>query len=282
MNEEKEVEYFDIHAHMNFAVFDTDREEVIRRAGEASVGIINVGTQIETSQKALELAEKYENMYAIVGLHPIHTCNAEHDENEIGSETKPFVSKDNDFDEVAYEEMCKHPKVVAIGECGLDFYRLDEHSIERQKKIFIQHLELAQKVGKPVMLHIRSNKDRSAYAEALEILKKYPEVKGDVHFFAGSLDDAQQFIELGYTLSFTGAITYPKTDNYREVIEWAPLDMIMAETDCPYVAPVPNRGTRNEPVYVIEVYKKIAEIKGFPVDLVAAQLRENVRRVFRI
>ncbi|MEN9647854.1 MAG: hypothetical protein RLY57_658 [Candidatus Parcubacteria bacterium] len=276
------MKYFDIHAHVNFAIFDTDRDEVIKRAKEADVGMINVGTQIETSRQAVALAEQYEHLYAIVGLHPIHTCEAEHDADEIGAETKPFHSKDNDFDAVAYEELCKHPKVVAIGECGLDFYRLDEASIERQKKIFIEHIELAKKLGKPLMLHIRSNPERSAYAEALEILKQYPEVKGDVHFFAGSLDDAKQFVELGYTLSFTGAITYPKTDNYREVIAWAPLEMIMSETDCPYVAPVPYRGKRNEPVYVLEVIKKIAEIKGLPVDQVATQLRENVRRVFGI
>lgn len=276
------MKYFDIHAHVNFAVFDTDRDEVIERAQQAEVGIINVGTQIETSRQAVALAEQYEHLYAIVGLHPIHTCEAEHDAGEIGSETAVFHSNNNDFDVVAYEELCKHPKVVAIGECGLDFYRLDEASIERQKRIFVQHIELAQKLGKPIMLHIRSNPERSAYTEALEILKKYPEVKGDVHFFAGSLDDAKQFVELGYTLSFTGAITYPKTDNYREVIAWTPLDMIMAETDCPYVAPVPNRGKRNEPVYVIEVYKKIAEIKGLPLDQVVTQLRENVRRVFGI
>jgi TatD DNase family protein len=278
----KEPIYFDIHAHLNFSAFDEDRAEVIKRCEEAGVAIINVGTQLETSKKAIELAEQHENMYAIVGLHPIHTCESHHDEKEIGAETKPFNSKDNDFDTDAFEEMCRHPKVVAIGECGLDFYRLDEASIERQKKIFIQHLELAKKVNKPVMLHIRSNKDRSAYAEALEILRQYPEVKGDVHFFAGTLEDAKQFADLDYTISFTGAITYPKTDNYREVIEWMPLGMIMAETDCPYVAPVPNRGKRNEPSFVVEVYKKIAEIKEVPLESVAKQLRENVKRVFGI
>jgi TatD DNase family protein len=116
----------------------------------------------------------------------------------------------------------------------------------------------------------------------IEILKKYPEVKGNVHFFAGSLEDAKQFVELGYTLSFTGAITYNKSESYAEVIKEIPLDMIMAETDCPYVAPVPYRGKRNEPVYVLEVIKKISEIKQLPFDQVASQLRENVKRVFGI
>lgn len=276
------MNYFDIHAHLNFAAFDADRGELIKRAQESGVGIINVGTKLETSKKAIELAEQYENMYAIVGLHPIHTCEAHHDEQEIGPETKPFNSKETDFDTEAFEALCKHPKVVGIGECGLDFYRADEASVEKQKKIFIQHIELAKKVGKPLMLHIRSNPDRSAYVEALEILKRYPGVKGNVHFFAGSIAEAEEFMTLDYTLSFTGAITYPKTDNYREIIEWAPLEMVMSETDCPYVAPVPYRGKRNEPAYVVEVVKKIAEIKGLPLEQVAGQLRENVKRVFKI
>jgi TatD DNase family protein len=278
----KKATYFDIHAHLNFAAFDTDREETIQRCKDAGVSVINVGTQLETSKKAVEIAEQYDNMYAIVGLHPIHTCEAHHDEDEIGPETKPFKSKDTDFDVQAFEELCKHPKVVAIGECGLDFFRLDEASIEKQKKIFVQHIELAQKVGKPLMFHIRNNKDRSAYKEAIEILDQYPGVKGNSHFFAGNVEEAKMFLERGHTLSFTGAITYKNAESYAEVVKYVPLDMIMSETDCPYVAPVPYRGERNEPVYVIEVVKKIAEIKGLPVEEVAEQLRKNVKRVFGI
>jgi TatD DNase family protein len=255
------MKYFDIHSHLQFDDFDTDRELVVKRAQDAEVGIINVGTNIETSKQAIILAEENKNMYAIVGLHPT-------------------------YDEVFnYEEMKKlaiHSKVVAIGECGIDLFHDTGISLERQKEVFEKHLMIAGEVGKPVMLHVRSNAEQSAYAVVIEILKKYPEVKGNVHFFAGNVDEAKAFNELGYTLSFTGAITYPKTDNYREVIAWVPLDMIMAETDCPYVAPVPYRGKRNEPVYVLEVIKKISEIKQLPFDQVSSQLRENVRRVFGI
>jgi TatD DNase family protein len=255
------MKYFDIHSHLQFDDFGTDRELVVRRAQDAEVGIINVGTNIETSKQAIILAEENEGMYAIVGLHPTY---------------------DEVFD---YEEMKKlaiHSKVVAIGECGIDLFHDTGISLERQKEVFEKHLMIAGEVGKPVMLHVRSNAEQSAYAVVIEILKKYPEVKGNVHFFAGSLEDAKQFVELGYTLSFTGAITYNKSESYAEVIKEIPLDMIMAETDCPYVAPVPYRGKRNEPVYVLEVIKKISEIKQLPFDQVASQLRENVKRVFGI
>lgn len=276
------MKYFDIHSHVNFSAFDHDRDEVIKRAQAAGVGIINVGTQLHTSQKAIELAEKYTSMYAIVGLHPIHTCEAHHDSDEIGPESSPFTSKSNDFDQEVFEEMCRHPKVVGIGECGLDYYRLDEESITRQKMIFVDHLDLAKKTKKPIMFHIRSNSSRSAYKEAIDILKGYPEVKGNTHFFAGSIEEAKMFLDLGHTLSFTGAITYPKTEAYAEVIQYTPLDMIMSETDCPYVAPIPYRGKRCEPMYVTETIKRIAEIKRLPVEQVIIQLRANVTRVFGI
>jgi TatD DNase family protein len=255
------MKYFDIHSHLQFDDFDADRDEIIKRAQDADVGIINIATDLETSKQSIELAEKYEGVYAAVGLHPTY---------------------DEVFDYVEMKNLAMHPKVVTIGECGIDLFHDTGISLEQQKDIFEKHLMLAREVGKPLMLHIRSNPERSAYTEALEILKKYPEVKGNVHFFAGTIDEARAFNELGYTISFTGAITFPKSENYTEVIKTIPLDMIMAETDCPYVAPVPYRGKRNEPSYVIEVYKKIAEIKGLTLEQVTEQLRVNVKRVFGI
>ena len=270
-------QYIDIHSHVNFNAFDADREEVIKRALENDTWVINVGTQIDTSRKAIEIAEKYkEGVYAIVGLHPIHTSASFHDKHEFGEEGKEFTSRGEIFDKEKYRELALGSKrVVAIGETGLDYYRLegDEAQREAAKEAFIAQIELANEFNKPLMLHIRQ-----AYQDALAILKEHTKVKGNIHFFAGSLEEAKAFIELGFTLSFTGVITF--THDYDEVIKNIPLEMIMSETDAPYVAPVPYRGKRNEPVYVSEVVKRIAEIKNLPESEVAEAIISNARRVY--
>jgi len=276
--------YIDIHSHVNFTSFDADRDEVIRRALDNDTWVINVGTQIDTSRKAVEIANKYsEGVYAIIGLHPIHTGASYHDKKELGEEGKEFTSRGEQLNKDAYRELLKDPKVVGIGECGLDYYRCDESYIENQKKNFIAQIELANEFHKPLMLHIRNNpedKSKSAYKDALEILKEYSRVKGDVHFFAGNLEEVKAFIDFGFTLSFTGVITF--TGQYDEVIRATPLDMIMSETDSPYVTPAPHRGKRNEPIYVKEVVKKIAQIKGLPELEVAEAVIANAKRVFGI
>ena len=276
--------YIDIHSHVNFTAFDADCDEVIKRALDNDTWVINVGTQVDTSRKAIEMAHKYdEGVYAIVGLHPIHTGASFHDKKELGEEGKEFTSRGEIFDKDVYRELVKDPKVVAIGECGLDYYRCDNAYIENQKKEFIKHIELANEFNKPLMLHIRNNpedKTKNAYIDALEILKKYSKVKGDVHFFAGGLAEAEAFTDFGFTLSFTGVITFTK--DYDEVIKALPLEMIMTETDAPYVAPVPYRGKRNEPAYVQQVVKKIAQIKGLSEGGVAEAVIANARRVFNI
>jgi len=272
----KSPKYIDVHAHVNFSAFDADRDEVIRRALQADTWMINVGTQIDTSRKAVEIAEKYdEGVYAIVGLHPIHSTASYHDKQELGEEGKEFTSRGENFDKDAYRALLKNPKVVGIGECGLDYYRMDPESIENQKKNFISQIELANEVGKPLMLHIRQ-----AYKDAYEILKEHARVRGNVHFFAGTWAEARAFIDLGFTLSFTGVITFAR--DYDQVIRNAPLEMILSETDCPYVAPVPHRGKRNEPLYVKEVVKRIAEIKDLPEKDVAEALFDNARRVLLV
>lgn len=276
--------YIDIHSHINFKAFDEDRDEVIKRALDADTWVINVGTQIDTSRKAVEMANQYkEGVYAIIGLHPIHTGASFHDEKELGEGGKEFTSRGETFDKDAYRKLLEDPKVVGIGECGLDYYRCDSESIEKQKKAFTLQIELANELGKPLMLHIRNNpenKELNAYSDALDILKEHAKVKGDVHFFAGSVEDAKAFVDFGFTLSFTGAITFGK--NYEEVIKSIPLDMIMSETDAPYVTPIPHRGKRNEPIYVSEVVKKIAEIKGLPEAEVAEAIISTAKRVFDI
>lgn len=286
--------YIDIHSHVNFQAFDADRGEVIKRALDGETIVINVGTQADTSRQAVALAEQYENgVYAIVGLHPIHTGASYHDEKELGEGGKEFTSRGEVFDKEVYREFLKNPKVVGIGECGLDYFRMDEESIEKQKSAFVAQIELANEFGKPLMLHIRNNPKKvhpadgtpqegnlNAYFDALELLKQHAKVKGDVHFFAGGLAEAKAFLDFGFTLSFTGVITF--TTDYDEVIKHTPLDMIMTETDSPYVTPVPHRGKRNEPVYVREVTKKIAEIKNLPENEVAEAILANAKRVFGV
>ena len=286
----KEPKYIDIHSHVNFTAFDADREEVIKRALEAGIWVINVGTQLDTSKKAVDIANQYtEGVYAIIGLHPIHTGASFHDKKELGEEGGEFTSRGEKFDKENYREMLKNPKVVAIGECGLDYYRMDADSIEKQKLAFIEQIELANEFDKPLMLHIRNNpKDRThdAYLDSLELLKKYSRIKGlpaqagNVHFFAGNVEVAKMFVDLGFTLSFTGVITF--TDVYDKVIKNTPLEMIMTETDAPYVSPVPYRGKRNEPVNVKGDVKKNATIKNLSEEEGAKGIINTAIKVFGI
>ncbi len=270
------IQHIDNHAHLNFTAFDADYKEVIGRAHEAGVAIINVGTQKDTSKRAIDIAHEYgEGVYAIIGLHPVHTSKSFHDEKELGEGGKAFTSRGEEFNYEYYKELAKDPKVVGIGECGLDYFRLDSDTKEIQKKVFEEQIRLSMEIGKPLMLHIRE-----AYEDAIEILKKYPGVRGNVHFFAGTKEIAQQFLDLGFTLSFTGVITFAK--EYEELVKLIPLDRMLSETDCPYVSPAPYRGKRNEPAYVVEVVKKIAEIKGLSVEEVSRELLQNSKRLFNI
>jgi len=253
------LKYFDIHSHLNFRDFNSDRKEIIEKMKEEGVMTITVGTDLESSKEAIELAEK-EEMFATIGLHP----------NDY--------KEGFDFNE--YKKLAEHPKVVAIGECGLDYFRTEEteENKEGQKKLFHEHVKLALEVDKPLMIHCRN-----AYEDLIEILEEYKDdskLRGNIHFFAGDKEIAQKFLDLGFTLSFTGVLTF--THDYDEVVRLTPLNMIMSETDSPYVAPVPHRGQRNNPLYVIEVAQKIAEIKEVDEEEMAKILMENVERVFGI
>lgn len=279
--------YIDIHCHVNFKTFKEDGDEVIRRALDNDTWLFNVGSQYSTSERAVEIAHKYpEGVYAIIGLHPIHLRESFHDEDEVGG--PGFVSRAEEFDKQKYLELAKDPKVVAIGECGLDYYHMDPESIEKQKKAFIEQIELANEIGKPLMLHIRNNPNdtsRNAYFDTCELLKKHAKVKGVSHFFAGSVEDMKRFVDLGFYVSFAGPITYkPKLEicDYVAVIKETPLEMILSDTDSPYVAPMLYRGKRNEPVYVREIVKKIAEIKNLPENVVAEAIVANAKRLFGI
>jgi TatD DNase family protein len=283
MNQPKLI---DIHSHINFNAFKDDGKEIIQRTLDGGVWTILVGSQIDTSERAVWYAEQYEKgIYAAVGLHPIHLVEAYFDVNEV--QNFAFTTRHEVFDYDRYKKIAEHPKTVAIGECGLDYFRvpnlatrppseMDEWKI-RQKDTFRQQVALAREVKKPLMIHCRN-----AYEDLIQILKEEngEDIGGDIHFFAGTWDIAKQFLDLNFNLSFTGVLTF--THDYDEVVEKAPLECLMVETDAPYVAPVPHRGKRNEPLYVEYTAKRIAEIKKLPEDRVFRQLVENTRRVFRI
>lgn len=272
----------DIHTHLNFNAFREDGHEVARRTLERDVWMILVGSQIDTSRRALEYARQYEQgVYAAVGLHPIHLVELKVDREEMdASQDVPgFITRKEEFDYGMYRALAKDPKTVAIGECGLDYYRLHdtEEIKKKQTETFRKQIALAREVKKPLMIHCRN-----AYEDLLAILReeKADEIGGDIHFFAGGWEIAKQFLDFGFHLSFTGVITF--ADQYDEVIKKAPLDRIMTETDAPYVAPVPYRGKRNEPLYVEEVARRIAAIKGISLEKAAYATSENAMRLFKL
>jgi TatD DNase family protein len=269
------MKYFDAHTHTNFVAYKDDRDEVIQRSFEVGVGMNVVGTQLDTSREAVTLADTHDHIYATIGLHPVHTAKSYHDEKELGEGGKEFTSRGEVFDMAAYEALAISPRVIAIGECGLDYYRVEENTKDVQVRAFIEQIELANKLDKPLMLHIRN-----AYEDALEVLKAHAKVRGDIHFFAGDWDTAKKFLDIGFTLSFTGVVTF--THDYDEVVKNTPLDMMLSETDAPYITPVPFRGKRNEPAYIPYIVKAIAGIRGEDEEAVRIQLLQNAQRVFKI
>ncbi len=279
------MKYFDAHTHTNFVAYKEDRDEVLERAREAGVGMNVVGTQIDTSRAAVELARRFDHIWATIGLHPVHTARSYHDTKELGEGGEEFTSRGEVFDTAAYEALGQDAKVIAIGECGLDYYRVEEKTKEMQMKSFVAQIELANRLKKPLMLHIRNSPSGSgsganAYDDALSLLKAHAKVKGDAHFFAGDWNIAKKFLDFGFTLSFTGVLTF--THDYDEVVKNAPLDMLLSETDAPYITPTPHRGKRNEPLFVTEVVRAIARIRGIEEEACAAALLLNARRVFGI
>lgn len=282
-------ELFDVHTHIQFHAFQDDADLVIRRALDAGVWVINVGTQRDTSQNAIALAEKFSEglpaeasaeagVYATVGLHPIHTEKSHHDAQELGGDTA-FTSRGEEFDYEYYKTLAKHPNVVAIGECGLDYYRLEPETKRKQAEPFLKQVELSREVKKPLMIHCRNAfSDLIAFLQATSYqLLPNP---GVVHFFSGTKDDARALLDLGFSFSFGGVLTF--TRDYDEVVHYIPLDRMLLETDAPYVAPVPHRGKRNEPLYVAETAKKLAEIKNSLFEEISSRTAQNARALFKI
>lgn len=279
------MHFFDAHTHSHFAAFQEDSKEVIDRALANNVWLINVGTQADTSRRAVEVAREYkEGVYATVGLHPTHTSKSYHDAQELGGgeAAKAFTSRGEEFDYKYYLEFAKDPKVVAIGECGLDYYRLDTDTAERQKKVFLEHVRLAEAVKKPLMIHCRPTKGTdNAYEDILSLVISYKlSVPRVIHFYVGSQSVTKKLVDAGFYFTFGGVITFAR--DYDESIKYIPMDRILSETDAPYVAPEPHRGKRNEPLYVIEVVKKLAELKGVSLKAMRDQIFKNAKRIFGI
>ena len=253
---------FDTHCHPQFPQYKNDREEVIRRALDGGVSMICVGTDLETSKQGIDLAQKHKDIWATVGLHP----NDANDELGI----------------MNYEQLLAQPKVVAVGEVGLDYYRTPEpEKQKKQKEVFEQFIDLALKNNKPMVLHFRDSPKGSSgrvHKDALEILPK--NIVGVSHSFTGNINEAREYIDRGMCLGFNGIITFAR--QYDEVVKYVPLENILLETDAPYLTPEPYRGQRNEPVYVKEVAKKVAELKNTSIDEVIGITTQNTLNLFKI
>jgi TatD DNase family protein len=259
--------YIDLHAHLQFEDFDLDRADILTKMKENNVMAINVGVDEKSSRDGIELAKNNPGLFwSTIGLHPLNIKDFYNMENLI--EDKNLVGN-----------------ICGIGECGLDYFRIidAENSSENlnkikdfQKEIFIDQIKMSIKYDFPLMLHIRES-----YKETLEILYEnfkgsMKEYKGNVHFFAGSLEEAKAFLDLGFSISFTGVITF--VDSYVDLVRFVPIDRMFAETDSPYVSPKPFRGQKNNPNNVIEIYKKIAEIKGLTLDEVVDIFYNNAKK----
>lgn len=274
--------FFDSHTHLNLAAFEKDIEEIMKTTMKQGVFVINIGTCYKTSKKAIEIAQQYKNCWATVGLHPSHTIPMKIDKSELAIDTKGDISKAEVFNE-KFELLLKEPKVIAIGECGLDYSYFKDFSEKDQIKYkkaqeeeFRKQIQVAKKYNLPLSLHVRD-----LYEKALIILEE-EKYKGEAvfHFFTGKVDQAQKILGMGFYLGFSGVITYSEIMN--NVIKDAPLEKILIETDAPYVTPIPYRSNRNQPIYVKEVAKKIAQIKKLSLKKIEEATFENTLRLFTL
>ena len=260
------MQVIDIHSHLQFSDFDSTREDIVKELKRREWGTIVVGTNLQTSLEAVNLSNKHAYIWATVGQHP--------------TELEKIDTK-------SLEEIAANNSLVAIGECGLDYFRSSRDEVfDVQVSNFEAQIELAIKYQLPLMLHGRpTKKTMNAYQDMIDILRgradELPKNPGNAHFFVGDIDIAKQFLEMNFTLSFDGPITFAR--DYDKVIAYAPSDMIHAETDSPYAAPVPHRGQQNSPLYVDSIINTLIEVRNEP-DPVAfrAQLVANAKRVFKL
>ena len=249
---------FDTHAHYDDEAFDADREELLASMPENGVGlIVDPGCDLESSRRAVEIAEKYPHVYAAVGWHPENCA--------------PYTRESLD----TLRAWAKDPKVVAIGEIGLDYYWEQNSPREFQQEVFRDQLALAQELGLPVIVH-----DRDAHADCLAIVKEFPQVRGVFHCYSGSVEMAHELLRRGWYLGFDGPITYKNAAKAPEVIAACPVERILLETDSPYLAPVPNRGKRNDSRNLPFIAARVAQIKGMTTDQVAEVTLQNGKKLF--
>ncbi|MDP3985448.1 MAG: TatD family hydrolase [bacterium] len=272
----------DSHCHVHFPAYNDDRKEVLDRARTLGIRMITVGTNLATSTIACELAQNESSVWASVGMHPSHVAPSAHDAWE-----GPTI--ESNFEIEKYEALARHPKVVAIGECGLDFYRIPETMsreayIEKQEKLLRTQLDMAHRLDLPVIIHCRD-----AHEKLTGILKEYIDEsklarRGVIHCFTGTRGEAEKHVALGFYISFTGIVTFaPKKGRENPLIEAVksvPADRILVETDAPYLAPEPYRGKRNEPAFVREVAESIARMRSTSFEEMAKQTTENAERLF--
>jgi TatD DNase family protein len=268
----------DTHSHLSFKAYNADREEVIKHNLENGVICIDVGTKYETSKMAVELAEKNKDIYAAIGMHPIH-IKTDLMKLRMDEDEGAFAPLGEEYEKEKYRELAKNKKVVAIGEIGLDYYYRPKSETKKQqykelqKKVFIEQLDLAQELNLPVIIH-----SRMAFEDLYEILK-IKKINGVIHCFTGSWNDAQKFLDLGFYIGINGIID--KLD-LKEVIEKTSLDKILVETDCPYLTPKVEGDKRNEPIFIKHIIQKIADIKDISFEEVAEVTTQNAKKLFNI
>ena len=251
---------FDSHAHYDDEAFEEDRIRVIEELKQNNiVGVLNCGASLEGARASVELAKKNDFFYAAVGIHPEYA-------NIVNA------SVINELRELAAFE-----KVRAIGEIGLDYHYEENPEKEVQKAAFRAQMALAQELKLPIVIH-----DREAHEDTLNIMKEYPQVKGVVHCFSGSVEFSKECLKLGYYIGVTGVLTFKNAKKILEVVQSVPMDKLLVETDCPYMAPVPYRGKRNRSEYIAEIVKKIAEIKGISTLEVETTTMENVKKLLKL
>ena len=247
---------FDTHAHYDAEQFDADRDEVLGALPGAGIALaVNPGCDLPSSRAAVALAERYDFLYAAVGYHPENCA--------------PYRPEDLE----ALRELAEHPKVVAIGEIGLDYYWEENPPREFQQQVFRDQLALAAELELPVIVH-----DREAHADSLAMIREFPQVRGVFHCFSGSAEMAEELVKLGWMVSFTGVLTYKNARKAVEAARAVPLERVMIETDSPYMAPVPHRGKRNDSRYVRLICERLAEIKGVSFAECARVTREKIGR----
>jgi len=271
---------FDSHCHPQFPHYDKDRNEMMEHALGEGVFMICIGTDFESSEKSIELAAKYKEVWATAGLHPTTipqpACGG----------VEPSTSNDNlngKFNPQIYEKLLNQEKVVGFGEIGLDYYRTEKTEDQKaQKERLEEQLELAAKINKPIVLHCRDSKTGSsgrAHNDLINCLKERS-LCGVVHSFTGTSEEAKKYLDLDFYLGFNGIITF--TDQYDETVKYTPLEKILLETDAPYLAPLPFRGQRNEPAYVKYVAERIAQLKNIDYNRVVEQTFSNTKKLFGI